>query len=135
MCRTSSVLRKWERDFDQFYTSASRSVAVLRQNVASDDMIEESRSAFEAALETMQKIIARDQIAPAVREGMQKRLNSLRRRAALPRVYPPSLSRLPSTEQQAYASCFELIYECSMDTGEAKALIDRMLRKLARRTR
>jgi molecular chaperone HtpG len=134
-CRTSSVLRKWERDFEQLYTTASRSLAVLRQNVASDEVIEESRTAFETALETMQKIIARDQIAPAVRQGMQKRITSLRRRAALPRPYPASISRLPPTERRAYGECFELIYECSSDNAEAKALIDRILRKLARRRR
>jgi len=134
-CRTSSVHRKWERDFDQLYANASRNLALLRQNVASDEMIEESRAAFETALETLEKIAGRDQIQPLVRQSMQRRLGSLRRRAALPRAYPASISRLPATERRAYGDCFELIYECSQDKAEAKSLIDRMLRKLARRTR
>ena len=98
-------------------------------------MIEESRAAFETALETMEKLAGRDQIQPAIRQGMQKRLTSLRRRAALPRTYPTSISRLPAIERRAYSDCFELIYDCSQDKSEAKALIDKMLRKFAHRTR
>lgn len=134
-CRSSSVLRKWERDFDQLYSTASRNLAVLRQNVASDTMIEESRLAFETTLETMQRIAAREQIQPAVRKTMLRRIASLRRRAAIPRKYPVSISRLPPAERNAYAQCFELIYECSSDKATAKALVDQMLRKLARRSR
>ena len=134
-CRTSSVLRKWERDFDQLYANASKNLALLRQNVASADMIEESRASFESALETMQKIVVRDQIQPAIRQKMSKRLASLRRRAALPRTYPASISRLPSAERQVFGDCLELIYECSQDKAEAKLLIDRILRKLTRRRR
>ena len=134
-CRTSSVLRKWERDFDQLYSTASRNLAVLRQNVASDATIEESRLGFESALETMQKIAAREQVQPAASKSMLKRIASLRRRAALPRKYPATISRLPLVERDAYARCFELIYDCSTDKAEAKALVDRMLRKLARRRR
>jgi hypothetical protein len=134
-CRTSSVLRKWERDFDQLYSNASRNLAVLRQNVANDEVIEESRAVFESPLETMQKIAGREQVQPAIRRRMQKRIASLRRRASLPREYPASISRLPSAERRAYGDCFELIYECSEDKAEARSLIDRMLRRLARRPR
>ena len=93
------------------------------------------RASFESALDTMQKIVVRDQIQPAIRQKMSKRIAPLRRRAALPRTYPPSISRLPSAERQAFGDCLELIYECSQDKAEAKLLIDRILRKLTRRQR
>jgi molecular chaperone HtpG len=134
-CRTSSVLRKWERDFDQLFLNASRNLALLRQNVASDEMIEESRAAFESAIETLQKIAGREQIQPGIRQDMLKRIASLRRRAALPRTYPASIIRLPAADRRAYRACFEVIYECSQDKAEAKSLIDRILRRVARRKR
>lgn len=134
-CRTSSLLRKWERDFDQAHATAVRNLAILRQNVAGDELLQDSRDALNAAISTMAKISARDLIAPPARRKMDRRLSTLRRRMTVPNAYPNVLKRLPSTERRGYAECLELIYECSGDASEAKALVDRILRRLAKRVR
>lgn len=134
-CRTSSLLRKWERDFEENSATATKHLAILRQNVASDAMIEDSRDALERALQMMEKIASREQIHATLRRKMQKRIAALRRRVSIPRSTPRALHSLPSLERQGYADCFELIYECSTDPTQAKTLIDRILQRLARRRR
>lgn len=132
-CRTSSLFRKWQRDFDASEEIAKRALSILRQNVASDDILDENQDALDVAFQTMEKISARDQLPESIRRGMKTRLTALRRRSKVRRRVPPSLQKLRYDERGAYAECLQLIYECSDDSSEAKTLVDKILRRLSRR--
>jgi molecular chaperone HtpG len=134
-CRTNSLLRKWERDFEQAHASAARHTAILRQNVAPQQLLEESRDALTAAIEAMEKVSERELVPDVVRRKMNRRLSAVRRHVTRSYAYPDVLKRLPLTDRRGYAECLELIYECSPDASEARTLVEGILRKLARRRR
>lgn len=132
-CRTSSLFRKWQRDFDAAEELAKRALSILRQNVASDDILDENRDALDVAVQTMEKISGREQLPEPTRRAMKTRLAALRRRSKVQRRVPTTLQKLRYDERGAYAECLQLIYECSDDSSEAKALVDKILRRLSRR--
>ena len=134
-CRTNSLLRKWERDFEQAHGAALRHLAVLRQNVAGHELLQETRDALTAAVATMEKISVRDLISVTIRRKMKRRLSTVRGRIATSYSYPDVLRQLPAAYRRGYAECLELIYECSGDVSEAKMLVDRILQRLSKQVR
>lgn len=132
-CRTSSVRRKWEREFELHGQSVDEVIAVIAQGSVGHGERERLALAAEQALLKMEKVAGLDLL---VKDGSERSqiIRTFRTRLgklmgdATPPVSP--LMRLPAAQRKSYEHFFELVYECSANRVAAKALIDRILLKI-----
>lgn len=132
-CRTSSVRRKWEREFELHTQTVNETLAVIAQGGVGRAERERLALAAEQALLKMEKV-ARVELLADGNEVRGERIRSFRVRLgelmsdATPVASP--LMRLPQEQRESYERFFELVYECSVNRVAAKALIDRILLRL-----
>ncbi|MCY4560201.1 MAG: ATP-binding protein [Chloroflexi bacterium] len=132
-CRTSSVRRKWEREFETHARIAEETLAIIEQH--SIGKTERNRRALEVEkiLLKMSKINEMTILDEPSSNRIQRithlraKLSSLMEEEFIP---ASPLARLPSRKRRAYERFFALIYECSTNRVAAKALIDRILIRL-----
>ncbi len=133
-CRTSSVRRKWEREFDLLTIAAEEELAVIAQGSVSRSGRERLALRAEQTLLKMSKVAGMDILADGERlraahiDQLRSRLGGLMNDAAA--VSSP-LARLPDDQRLAYEQFFSLVYECSANRAAAKALIDRIMVRLS----
>jgi len=132
-CRTSSVRRKWEREFELRSRSFDEAVDVIAQGSVGREERERLALRAEQAVLKLEKIARMELFAEAgqamseVIQQARGRLGELMDDSAL--VSSP-LMRLPEDQRRSYEQFFELVYECSANRVAAKALIDRILLRL-----
>lgn len=132
-CRTSSVRRKWAREFDLQAQSAEETLSVISQGGVTAAERERLALSTDQTLLRLSKIasmdILKDVADPhaAVIEGIRSRLGELME--DLSPVASP-LMRLPPKQRAIYQKFFDLVYECSANRVAAKSLIDRIMMRL-----
>ncbi len=132
-CRTSSVRRKWEREFELYAQSVAEAISILVQGSVTRRKRKELALSAEQALLQMGQIAGKELLADtasdrensinALREQLSKAMND-------DEVVSSPLMRLSKTRRKMYERFFDLVYECSVNRPAAKALIDRILLKL-----
>ncbi len=132
-CRTSSVRRKWERDYDIAIQAVSEAVEIIAQgSLKAEARLAVAASAGHslmkarkiAGLEPLGDGFARRQSEV---DALQARLASLEGEVSAGSAF----ERLPAEERERYQTVFELIYECSANRAVAKSLIDKIMLRLA----
>jgi hypothetical protein len=132
-CRTSSVRRKWEREFDLNAQAAEEALGIIAQGGVGQAKRKRLALSAEQSLLKMSKIAGMDLLAEQ-REERSTRIEALRLKIgelmndAAPVASP--LMRLPEKQRKIYEHFFELVYECAVNRVAAKALVDRILMKL-----
>lgn len=132
-CRTSSVRRKWEREFELLAGTADEQLAILAQGGVGAG--ERQRLALQTE-QTLLKLakIADMEILSGDGQMRSERLAALRLRLmevmddTVTSISP--LMRLPEGQRTTYEHLFELIYECSANRSAAKSLVDRIMLRL-----
>ncbi len=133
-CRTSSVQRKWVRDFELQEGAVRERAGILKQGAVGradrQRLVEEIRE----ALKTLEQIVNRGLLPLEVAMDLKKRLDKLEREVA--RVLqspaaPRALASLPGPQRRAYQHIIGLIYECSTNKTAAKLLVDKILTRLS----
>jgi molecular chaperone HtpG len=130
-CRSSSIRRKWLRDFELQRQAATDSIKIVRQRSVGRTELAKFAKAGERALQQMEKIAAMSVFMPEGIEGSQATIGRLRNK--LERLIDASaaetspLAAVPRAQRKSYERFFELIYKCSTNQMAAKALIDRIL--------
>jgi molecular chaperone HtpG len=133
-CRTSSIRRKWEREFELYAESIEGTLGVLAQGGVRRSERDRLALAAEQTLLKMAKVAGMDLLSEGG-DGRAARIERLGSRLgelmndATPVASP--LMRLPKDQRNAYQQFFELVYECSANRVAAKALIDRILVRLS----
>lgn len=133
-CRTSSVRRKWEREFELLAGAVEQDLTILTQGSVGQSQRERLALQVEQGLLRMSKVagidLLSDQADERLRaiEVLRSRLGALMQDGA-PSTSP--LTRLPEGQRKTYEQLFELVYECSANKSAAKALVDRILLRLA----
>lgn len=132
-CRTSSLKRNWLREFERRRLAVKQTMTVLRQGSLAPAERRELEADVDDRLCAMEKIACRDVLATESKQKLRPVLSRMRRqfsklRGRKDRAKP--LSRMPRHKSRIYEHAFGLIYKCSPNTGAAKALIDRILRRL-----
>ena len=132
-CRTSSVRRKWERQFEILAESAAETTAIIGQRSTNQSKRQELALSVEKTLLRMTKISsmkplsnaggAREERITALREQLSEAMNE-------DLVVTSPLMRLPEAQRKTYEHFFGLVYECSTNRVAAKALVDRILLRL-----
>jgi hypothetical protein len=132
-CRTSSIRRKLEREFELHAQTVDEVLEIIAQGGIGRQERERLALSTEQTLFKMSKVAAmdllEDQRSKCVEriEQLRQRLSALMNDAVA--VASP-LMRLPEAKRKIYEQFFELVYECSVNRVAAKALIDRMLMKI-----
>lgn len=132
-CRTSSVRRKWERDFELQRETAVQKLAVAAQGGVSASDRQKLLASVEPVLREMDKIAGRGLLADEQAEVRAGVVLSLRgefaRLGAFEGVVSP-LAHMEPEQRAIYEHFFDLIYRCSTNRLAAKSLIDRILDEL-----
>ena len=134
-CRTSSVRRKWEREFEQYAQSVEETTGIITQGSVSKTKRESLALSAEQTLLRMSKVAGMDLLADSAGERT-RRIETLRERLSAAMndeaMVSSPLMRLPKAKRKRYEHFFDLVYECAANRVAAKALIDRILLQLAK---
>lgn len=132
-CRTSSICRKWLRDFETHRTIALEKIGIISQgSLPEKSRIEFGRNA-ERAIVAMEKIAHMDRFDLGPDEQLQLKVRDVRAkltRALHKKLSESPLADLPTAKRKMYEHLFTLIYECSANRVAAKSLVDRILEKV-----
>ena len=132
-CRSSSIQRKWQQEFDVQARVADEKLAIIAQGSLGKS--ERNRMALdvEKILLKMTRINEMRYVGGCTGEradritSLRSKLTSLLNENA---ASASALARLPDRKRQTYERFFELIYECSTNRVAARALVDRILLRL-----
>ena len=132
-CRTSSVRRKWEREFELYAQSVAETIDIIVQGSVNRAKREQLALSVEQTLLRMSKIAGRKLLQDYASE-LETRIVALRERLSAAMNEGAALSsplmRVPEGKRKTYEHFFELVYECSTNRVAAKALIDRILLRI-----
>ena len=133
-CRTSSARRKWLREFDVHRQIAAEKLRILAQGSLPTVEREAVAASIEHAISRMTQIRTMDALLDTDASALEPAILALREEAnAASAEFAPAspLSHLTAADREMYEGFFALIYECSANRTAAKALIDRIIRKLS----
>ena len=133
-CRTSSVRRKWLREFELHRQSADEKLGVIAQGSLGKTKRAAMASAVDQVILQMEKIAGMElliedsphKLRPVVKSLRGKYARTMKEKEA--QLSP--LARLSANKRTMYEHLFSLVYECSTNRSAAKALIDRILHKI-----
>ena len=132
-CRTNSVRRKWERQFELCAHSTADTISIIVQKSTNQEKRQQLALSAEQTLLQMDSIAKKDLLANTAYD-LHHRIREFREqlRTAMNEdvVVSSPLMRLSESERRLYEGFFGLIYECSTNRTAAKALIDRILLKI-----
>jgi molecular chaperone HtpG len=132
-CRTSSVRRKWLREFDLEAVAVREKIGILKQGSLGATDRKELARGVQRSLATMEKIAGMDGFGFDDDGALGAVIQDLRvdLELALGEATSGSpLGSLTSAKRKMYQHLFSLIYECSANRIAAKALVDRILLKI-----
>lgn len=133
-CRTSSVRRKWLREFELEHADVTEKLDILTQGSLGGGEREKVASSARASLARMVKIAHMDGLELDGGRTLQITVDALGlklEKAQGAKLTAEPLARLPTPKRRMYENMFALIYECSANQVAAKSLIDRILLKIA----
>lgn len=132
-CRTSSIRRRWEREFERHAQSVAETISILVQSSVSRRKREQLALSSEQTLLQMSQIAGKDMLSDTAGDR-ESRIDALREQLSKAMnddvVVSSLLMRLPESQRKMYEHFFDLVYECSANRTAAKALIDRILLRL-----
>jgi hypothetical protein len=132
-CRTSSIQRKWSRDFELREKAIRGKAAIIKQGVLSRQDRHAVAEEIRAGIAFLTAIIAKGVLPAAVVSRLTTRKERLERDVSRILRAPVTASRLsdfPRSKRHAYEQLIGLIYECSPSQANAKLLVDKILARL-----
>lgn len=132
-CRTSSIQRKWSRDFELRETAIREKAAIIKQGATSRGARHRITEEIKAGMTFLQAIITKGILPGTQIERLKKRKEKLERDVAKMLNAPVkanALSDLPSSKRRSYEHVIGLIYECSASQTNAKLLVDKILARI-----
>ena len=133
-CRMSSIRRKRLREFELHHIAAREKIGILNQGSLGSRDRDQHAGTARRSLAAMTKITDMDQLGLDGEVHLKPAIDALKRDldAALGSQVPAArLARLTPAKRKMYEHLFGLIYDCSTNQVAAKALIDRILLKIA----
>lgn len=132
-CRTSSVRRKQEREFELCAQTVAELIDIINQGSSSKKNQKQLALTAEKNLLEMDKIAGKEALVD-ISKHLKTRIDKLRHQLSAAmngrEIISSSLMHLSERKRKTYQQFFDLVYECSVNRTVAKALIDRILLKL-----
>jgi len=132
-CRTSSIQRKWSRDFELREISIREKAAIIKQAALSRQSRYQFTEEIKAGLAFIDGIITKGILPSTVIGELKKRRDKLERdvsKILKAPVRASALSDIPPSKRRAYEQLIGLIYECSASQANAKLLVDKILARI-----
>jgi hypothetical protein len=131
-CRTSSVERKWVRDFELGEQRIREHAEILKQGALGRSDRKRVAEEMRSRLAALEQIVNKGLDLVQARD-LQQRFEKLEREVS--RVLKgdhtaTALEGLPAPQQRVYKHVIGLIYECSGNQAAAKLLVDNILLRL-----
>jgi hypothetical protein len=133
-CRTSSIQRKWSRDFELREMTVREKAAIIKQGALSRQNRYQVTEEIRAGVAFLGGIITKGILPTQVVAEFRKRKEKLERdvsKVLNAPVKASPLSDLPSSKRRAYEQLIGLIYECSASQANAKLLVDKILARIS----
>jgi molecular chaperone HtpG len=133
-CRTSSIQRKWSRDFELRELTIRERAAIIKQGALSRQDRYRTTEEIKAGIVFLDGIITKGILPTTVVTELTKRKEKLERDVSKILNAPVSataLSDFPPSRRRAYEQLIGLIYECSASQTNAKLLVDKILSRLS----
>ncbi|KFL46321.1 hypothetical protein IL54_1737 [Sphingobium sp. ba1] len=133
-CRTSSIRRKWLRDFEMHRTVASEKLAIAAQGALAVAERDSVAADVRGSLGRMERIAETPDLDAETVTALLEQMQSIRRGLddlAVSDVVESPLARFEAPKREVFEQMFSLIYECSANRVAAKSLVDRILQKLS----
>jgi Histidine kinase-, DNA gyrase B-, and HSP90-like ATPase len=133
-CRTSSVQRKWSRDFELREFAIRERAAIIKQGAISRNERTRITDEIRAGLVFLEAVITKSVFPAEVVADLKKRKEKLDRdvsRMLNAPVRASALSDIPNSKRRVYEQVIGLIYECSASQANAKLLVDKILSRLS----
>jgi molecular chaperone HtpG len=133
-CRTSSTQRSKLREFESAGREAAERLAVIGQGAMSEGAHAAEMGRVFQSVARMRKVLDAEALEDSRRAALESEIASVETELARVGggVEADSLDMIPKGERATYRKVFELIYECSANRVAAKALVDRMIQRLAK---
>jgi molecular chaperone HtpG len=132
-CRTSSIQRKWSRDFELKEISIREKAAIIKQGAVGRNDRYRLAEEIRAGLAFLDGIISKGILPADIASGLKKRREKLEREVSKILQAPvraSALADIPSSKRRAYEQVIGLIYECSASQANAKLLVDKILARI-----
>jgi molecular chaperone HtpG len=132
-CRTSSIQRKWSRDFELREMAILEKAAIVKQGALSRGDRYRITEEIKAGVAFLQAIITKGILPVHKVADLKKRKDKLERTVGKilnAPVKASALSDFPSSKRRAYEQLIGLIYECSASQTNAKLLVDKILARI-----
>lgn len=132
-CRTSSTQRSKLREFESAGRDAAERLAVIGQGAMSDGAQAAEIGRVFQSVARMRKVIDAEALEDSRRAALESEVIAVETELARVGggIEADPLDMVPKGERATYRKVFELIYECSANRVAAKALVDRMIQRLA----
>jgi hypothetical protein len=133
LCRTNSAHRRWLRDFDLRAGKVREQLAILKQSAVGRKEKTGIETQIDADMGRLKQIAEGGLLPIDTSLVLRGRLEELtkevaRKLKASPKVSP--LDALPAAKRRAYEQMIGLIYECSANQTNAKALVDKIIERI-----
>ena len=132
-CRTSSIQRKWSRDFELREISVREKAAIIKQGAVGRHDRYRITEEIRAGVAFLNGMLTKSMLPEAAVPELKKRRDKLERevsRILNAPVRASVLSQIPASKRLAYEQLIGLIYECSASKTNAKLLVDKILARL-----
>ena len=132
-CRTSSVRRKYSRDFELREASVRDKLAIWKQGAVARRDRGHLKEAIRTDFDVLQDIVGKGILPDEEVSVLRKRKEKLEREAGRVLQAPVKasvLAELAPAKRSAYQQIIGLIYQCSASQANAKLLVDKILAKL-----
>jgi hypothetical protein len=132
-CRTSSVQRKWARDFELREIAVREKAAIIKQGAVSRHDRHRLTEEIRAAVAFLLGIITKGLLPANIVTDLKKRRERLERdvgRILNAPVKASALADFTNSKRRVYEELIGLIYECSASQANAKQLVDKILTRI-----
>ena len=133
-CRTSSIIRKHQRDFEFNMKSAIENVEIVKRGGLSKSTKKAHTEIAQNCLDSMKKISEKDIFEPDVRKELKSQLRNTADKVnavvefELTDVDP--LKNIPAKIRPVYQKMIELIYKHSNNNNSASVLVEKILNEI-----
>ena len=132
-CRTSSVQRKWLRDFELREIAVREKAAIIKQGAIGHHDRYRITEEIRAGVAFLQGILTKGMLSENAIPELRMRKDKLERdvsRILNAPVKASALSDFPKSKRRVYEELIGLIYECSASQSNAKTLVDKILTRI-----
>ena len=129
-CRKQSALRNTQKRIDSLLVKAAEGLEVLNQGVLSEHAQSDRKSQIKGVISEVEYLLPSAEVSDKYTKNVNRELSKLKSAILSVKNNGQLKSNLTEQEQIIFSKFCELIYDCSSNQGNAKALIDKILVRL-----